>query len=115
MGSFHGESLRKIVVLYLLNKLSLLLGKDSVGLYRDNGLATVSSCSELALYENEGLNLIETDFLDVSFNLTTEKFFPYRKPCNSMQNQTTLQMAFMTNSRLSDLSCDEEESQKVRP
>ena len=40
----------------------------------------------IALFKTEGLsipidtNLIETDFLDVSFNLETDKFFPYRKP-----------------------------------
>ena len=28
-------------------------------------------------------NLIETDFLDVSYNLEIDKFFPYRKPNNT--------------------------------
>ena len=42
----------------------------------------------ITLFKNEGLgitidtNLTETDFLDVTFNLATGKFFPYRKPNN---------------------------------
>ena len=44
----------------------------------------------IALFKSEGLsitidtNLIETDFLDVSFNLEMDKFFPYRKPSNTL-------------------------------
>ena len=39
----------------------------------------------IAVFKEEGLtitidtNLIETDFLDVTFNLATSKFFPFRK------------------------------------
>ena len=46
----------------------------------------------IALYKSEGLsitidtNLIETDFLHVSFNLEMENFFPYRKPSNTPLN-----------------------------
>ena len=61
-------------------------------------LAAINSSSEpvldkmrkniIALFKNEGLsitietNLFETDFLDVTFNLATGKFFPFRKPNN---------------------------------
>ena len=43
----------------------------------------------IALFKSEGFsitidtNLIETDFLDVSFNLEMEKLSPYRKPNNT--------------------------------
>ena len=95
-GSFNGAEVCELVGLYLLDKLSKLLGKDNVGLYRDDGLAAIKSTSGpvldkmrkniITLFKNEGLgitidtNLIETDFLDVTFNLATGKFFPYRKP-----------------------------------
>ena len=92
MGSFDGAEICELVGLYLLDKLSKLLGKDNVGLYRDDRLAPVKSTSGpvldkmrkniITLFKNEGLgikidtNLIETGFLDVTFNLLTGKFFP---------------------------------------
>ena len=91
MRSFDWADVCELVGLYLLDKLSKLLRKDNVGLYRDDGLAAVKSTSGpvlnkmmkniITLFKNEGLgitidtNLIETDFLDVTFNLTTGKFF----------------------------------------
>ena len=44
----------------------------------------------IALLKSDGLpitietNLIETDFLDVSLNVVIDKFFPYRKPNNTL-------------------------------
>ena len=90
MGSFDGAEVCELVGLYLLDKLSELLGKDNVGLYRDDGLAAVKSTSgpvkmrkNITLFKNEGLgitidtNLIETDFLDVTFskNVTLPQLF----------------------------------------
>ena len=45
MGSFDGAEVCELVGLYLLDKLSKLLGKDNIGLYRDDGLAAVKSTS----------------------------------------------------------------------
>ena len=91
MGRFDGAETCKLVGLYLLNKLSKLLGNDNVGFYSDDGLSAIKSTSGpildkmrkniIALFMDEGLtitidtNLIETDFLDVTFNLATSKFF----------------------------------------
>ena len=71
------------------------VSRKNLGLYRDDGLAAINSSSGpvldkmrkniMALFKNEGLsitietNLFETDFLDVTFNLATGKFFPSRK------------------------------------
>ena len=98
MGSFDGAEICELVILYLLDKLSKLLEKDNVGLYRDDGLAVIKSTSDpildkmrkniIALFKEEGLtikidtSLIETNFLDVTFNLATGKFFPFRKANN---------------------------------
>ena len=41
MGSFDGNEICEIVGIYLLEKLSPLLGKEKFGLYRDFGLALV--------------------------------------------------------------------------
>ena len=68
-------------------------------------------------------NLIETDFLDVSSNLNTGKYFPFKK-----QNNTPLyihsksnhppsiikQLPSMTNKRISSLSSDETEFNKAK-
>ena len=45
MGSFDGAEICEIVGLYLLNKLSLLLHKKNVGLYRDDSLAVVDNAN----------------------------------------------------------------------
>ena len=93
MGSYDGAEICEPVVLYLLNKLSTVIDKSSVGLYRDDGLAAINNANGpkldrirkdiIALFKEEGLsitietNLIETDFLDVTFNLATKKYFPF--------------------------------------
>ena len=97
MGSFDGVEIWELVGLYLLDKLSKVLGNDNVGLYRDDGFAAIKNTSgpildkmgkNMGLFKEEGLtitidtNLIETDFLDVTFNLATGKFSPFRKPEN---------------------------------
>ena len=75
-----------------------LIDTKNVGLYRDDGLAVIHQANILkmdrirkdiiALFKSEGLsitidtNLIDKDFLDVSFNLEMDKLFPYREPSN---------------------------------
>ena len=49
MGRFDGAETCKLVSLYLLNKLSKLLGNDNVRLYRDDGLAEIKNISGPAL------------------------------------------------------------------
>ena len=98
IGSFDGAEIFELIGLYLFDKLSSLIGRKNVGLYRDDGLAAINSSSGpvldkmrkniIALFKNEGLsitietNLFQTDFLDVTFNLATGKLFPFRKPNN---------------------------------
>ena len=139
MGSFDSAEVCELVGLYLLNKIKSLLGSNNVGLYRDDGLAIVHKASGpkvdrlrkdiISLFKDEGLsitidtNLIETDFLDVSFNLNTGKYFPFRKPNNaplyihSKSNHPPSiikQLPSMTNKRISSLSCDETEFSKAK-
>ena len=131
MGSFDGAEVCELVGLYLLEKLSNLLGKTEVGLYRDDGLAIVQNANGpkmdklrkeiVALFKIEGLsitidtNLTETDFLDVSFNLSSKTYKPYRKPNNdplyvntqSNHPKTVLDaIPKMVNHRLCETSCD---------
>ena len=140
MGSFDGAEICEIVGLYFLSRLSDLLGKENVGLYRDDGLAAINSCSGpvldrtrkniIALFKKEGLNitietnLAETDFLDVTLNLVTGKYLPYRKPnsdplyinVKSNHPPTIIKdLPKMINKRLSNLSCNEDEFSKAKP
>ena len=99
MGSYDGAEICELVGLYLLNQLSTVIDKSSVGLYRDDGLAAINNANGpkldrirkdiIALFKEEGLpitietNFTKTDFLDVSFNLATKKYFPFRKANNT--------------------------------
>ena len=84
----------------------------------------------IALFKSEGVSitidtdLIETDFLDVSFSLEMEKRFPYRKPRNTLlyihsesnhPPSIIKQLPSTTNKRISNLSCNEHEFNKAKP
>ena len=139
MGSYDGAEVCELVGLYLLGKLAPLIGTKSVGFYRDDGLAVIHQTNGpkmdrirkdiIALLKSEGLSitidtkLIETDFLDVSFNLEMNKSFPYRKPSNtslyihSESNHPPSiikQLPSMTKKRISNLSCNEHEFSKAK-
>ena len=43
MGSYDGAEVCELVGLYLLSKISPIMSRDSVGLYRDDGLAAIGS------------------------------------------------------------------------
>lgn len=83
----------------------------------------------MQLFKSEGLsitieiNLQETDFLDVMFNLETDKYSPFRKPndkplyINTKSNHPpaiTKELPKMISRRLTDLSCNEEEFRKSK-
>ena len=81
------------------NKLTPLIDTKNVGLYRDDGLAVLHQVNGLkmdrimryiiALFKSKILfiaidtNVIETNILDVSFNIEMKKMFSYRKPNNT--------------------------------
>ena len=140
MGSFDGAEVCELVGLYLLSKLTPLLGNESVGLYRDDGLAAVRCRSGRrldtlrknisAILKEEGLsitceaNLIVTDYLDATFNLESGKHSPFRKENNkplyinkkSNHPETIIkELPKMINRRVSDLSHDENEFNKAKP
>ena len=85
----------ELVGLYLLNKIKPLLGFSNVCFHRGDGLAIVRKANDpkldrlrkdiVSLFKDEGLfitidtNLIETYFVDASFNLNAGKYFPFKK------------------------------------
>ena len=46
MGSFDGAEICELVVLFLLDRLASVLGKENIGLYRDDGLAVLRNNSD---------------------------------------------------------------------
>ena len=117
--------------LFLLHKLSTIISKKLAGLYRNNCLAILRSSSSpntgrikkriIKLFQKHNLkitietNIIQTDFLDITLNLKTEKHWPVRKP-NDQQlyininsnHPPSIKKALpgMISNRLSELSCD---------
>ena len=100
MGSYDGAKIYELVGLYILCILGRVYGIQNVGLYRDDGLAYLHKISGSASdkirkdiirtsQENFGLeitmitNLKTFNFLDVTFNLCTGKYQPYKKPSDT--------------------------------
>ena len=139
MNSYDGAELCELVALYLLYKLSCELGKEQNGLYRDDGLSFLQNLSGpqaeqikkkiCKIFQDCNLKItIETnlkivDFLDVTFNLTNGKYYPYQKPnsdplyinaLSTHPNTIIKEIPKMISKRISEISCDENEFEKVR-
>ena len=139
MGSFDGAEICELVGLLLLNDLSTLVGKENVGLYRDDGLTVVDNATGpkldrirkdiIALFRQHELtitidtNLTIVEFLDVVFDLYRNRYYPYRKPndeplyINAESNHPSTilkQLPEMINDRVSKLSCNVREFNKVK-
>ena len=96
MGSNDGAEVCELVGLYILNKLTARFGKENAGLYRDEGLILLRNVTgrlaekakkELTrIFSTFNLTITATanmkivNFLDITLDLTNEKFKPYRKP-----------------------------------
>ena len=96
MGAYDGAEVCELVSLFLLNSLANKFDKNSVGLHRDDGLAVFKSIdghhadkirkefhhlfevNELSL-ETE-CNLKTVNYLDITLDLNTGTYKPYRKP-----------------------------------
>ena len=96
MGCYDGVEVCELVGAYLLNQLKVVIAKENIGLYRDDGLGIFKSTSgpeverkkkELVkIFKNNGLsitvktNIKTADFLDIHFDLVKEIYQPYKKP-----------------------------------
>ena len=56
IGSFDGAEICELLVsnLYLVDKLAGVIGRENVGLYRDDGLAAINRSSETILEKMRG-------------------------------------------------------------
>ena len=95
MGSFDGVEVCELVGLYLLSLLCEHFNKDKIGLYRDDGIDALKLSGPQAdkarkdlcdIFRSYGLRvtvdilMTQTDFLDITFDLSSGKYWPYRKP-----------------------------------
>ena len=96
MGSFDGAEACQLVGLYLLNIPKSEFGGKNIGLYRDDGLNYLDLTEKMKkkihkIFKDNGLNIAIktnlhiTEYLDVTFNLKTGKYYPYRKQNNRLQ------------------------------
>ena len=138
MGSFDGAEICELVGLFILDKLSNIIPTKDLGLYRDDGLAVLRNKSgpemertrkNIIIPRNQTnitakTNPFQTDFLDVTFNLKSNKFFPYRKPndhplyINNQSNHPPLirkQLPDMINDRISKLSHNQDSFNQASP
>ena len=130
----------ELVGLYTLDILTKEFGHDKIGLYRDDRLGCFQNLSgpesekvkkklckifkQSRLSINVECNLQITDFLDVTFDLRTDKYYLYRKHNNQLlyiNKQSnhpptiTKQMPSMISRRISDISCNKEYFDKAAP
>ena len=98
MGCYDGAEVCELVRSYMLNQLKHDMNKESIGLYRDDGLGVfrnipkpeierkkkqiVKRFKECGLSITIQYNLKSVDFLDVTFDLYNNLYKPYRKPNN---------------------------------
>ena len=92
LGSFDGAEICELVVLFLLDRLASVIGKENVGLYRDNGLAVLRNHSGPTMERTwkkitrvfqgktfrirSKCNFSRTDCFDVCFDLNEETYIP---------------------------------------
>ena len=140
MGSYDGAEVCELVGAYLLNKLAEHLDKSSTGLYRDDGLAALRGCTghaadatrkkiiravkELGLRITIEVNLKVVNFLDITLNLNSGRYYPYRKPndnplyINKLSNHPPRileNLPAAISKRVSDISCDQQAFSDAAP
>ena len=131
MVYYDGGDVSELVGSYLLKKVSNIVDKKSIGLYRDDGLAILQKLSgpqierkrkDTKMFKTAGLNITIQEglgivnYLDVQFNLNNDTYQPYRKPedtpvyIHKKSNHQPVVLKQLLKSiakRISDISSDE--------
>ena len=116
MGSFDGAELCELIGIYIQSLLTdsiELITTENIGLYRDDGLILLRYINRqqtdrlrkrvIKKFQSIGFkieivtNLQEVDFLDLTFNLISNTYHPYKKPNDNLtyikHHQTTHQIS----------------------
>ena len=96
MGSYDGAEVCELVGVFILSQLPERCKKSDIGLYRDDGLAVFRGASGstaertrkdmIKCFSENGLRITiqanqnTVNFLDLTFDLNSGKYYPYRKP-----------------------------------
>lgn len=139
MGSNDGAEVCDLVGLYLLAGLKRKFENLDLGLYRDDGLGIyndlpgpeaertkkkiIQHFSANGLQITINFNMTRVNFLDVTLDINTEKYWPYRKPNDvplyihkdsNHPSSITKQLPSMIQRRISDISSDQDEFNKAK-
>ena len=101
MGSFDGAEICELIGIYMQSILAKIISKSDMGLYRDDGLIVLNNKNGqqtdrtrkkiVKIFKDTDFsidittNLVEVNFLDVTFNLLNETYRPYRKPNDELK------------------------------
>jgi len=133
MGAYDGAEISELVGCYILSIITDRYDKKSIGLYRDDGLATFKNISGpqaenikkdfQKIFKENGLEIVIqfnrkiVNYLDLTLNLANGTYRPYHKPDNiinyvhKQSNHLPIiikQIPLSVETRLSNTSCNEE-------
>ena len=96
MGAFDGAEVCELIGLCIFSTINESIKFESIGLYIDDGLAVLKSATGsksermrkrlINTFQDNDLgitsqtNITSANFFDITLNLTTESYKPYRKP-----------------------------------
>ena len=140
MDSYDGTEVCELVGTFISSKLGSIIGKKKTGLYRDEGLAVLRNMNArgtdkmrkiiIKMFKEVGFqpeiksNLKKVEFLDVTFNLITSLYTPYKKPNDNLlyintssdhPPQVIKQLTNSINKRLCENSANEQVFNTAKP
>ena len=102
MGSYDGAELCELIGIFTQSVLQDVINKEGMGLYRDDGLIVLNKVTSqntdkirkkiIHVFKDNGFsidimtNLVEVNFLDVTFNQRNRSHQPYKKPNDELKN-----------------------------
>ena len=138
-GAKDSAEVCELVGIYILNLINTKFPDLDFGIYRDDGLGCYETMPghDISTMEKEihklfksinlkidlKLNQTQVNFLDVTMNIETNKFWPYRKPNSEIlyinknsnhPDNIKKELPKMVNKRLNDIACDKVEFEKVK-
>jgi hypothetical protein len=101
MGSYDDAEICELIGIFILHNLSQVVTKEDIGLYRNDRLMVLRNSTKrradilrkdiMKVFKNIGFdidivaNMKAVDFLDVTFDLPSGTYRPYKKPNNQLQ------------------------------
>ena len=106
MGSYDEGELYELIGIFTQSVLKDIKNKEVMGLYRDDGHKVLNKVTSqktdkirkkiIQVFKDNGFsidivtNLVEFNFLDVTFNLRNGSYRPYKKPNDKLKHMNVL-------------------------